>query len=66
MQNDNPKSKIRNPKLICVPIQEKSQKKVIKKLKELKGRVDLAEIWLDHIEDLNISELLKNKPLPVI
>ncbi len=66
MQNDNAKSEMRNPKSICAPIQEKSQKKVIKRLKELKGKVDLAEIWLDHIGDLNISELLKNKPLPVL
>ncbi|MCK5604160.1 type I 3-dehydroquinate dehydratase [Candidatus Pacearchaeota archaeon] len=51
---------------ICVPIQERTQKKVIQKLQFLKGKVELAEIWLDHIEDLDISSLLKNKPLPVL
>ncbi len=31
-----------------------------------KKHADMAEIWLDHIKDLNIADLLKNKPLPVI
>ena len=52
--------------LICTPIQEKSQNVTLKKLKTLKGKVDLAEIWLDHIQDLDIKSLLKNKPIPVL
>ncbi len=51
---------------ICVPIQEKTQKKALQKLHSLKGKADIAEIWLDHIEDLDIPSLLKNKPLPVL
>lgn len=31
-----------------------------------KKHADMAEIWLDHIKDLDIADLLKNKPLPVI
>jgi len=52
--------------LICNPIQEKTQRVTLKKLNALKGKADLAEIWLDHIEDLDIQTLLKNKPLPVL
>ncbi len=52
--------------LICTPIQEKSQSITLKRLKELKGKVDLAEIWLDHIQDLDVKALLKKSPLPII
>ncbi len=31
-----------------------------------KKHADMAEIWLDYIKDLDIADLLKNKPLPVI
>lgn len=55
---------------ICIPIQEKSQKKVKKRLQSapLSGekQADLAEIWLDHIRDLDLKSLLKAKPLPVV
>ncbi len=51
---------------ICVPILEKRQKAVLKKLKALKGKADLAEIWLDQIEDLDLKTLFKNKPLPIL
>lgn len=52
--------------LICTPIQLKSQKAVIKQMQLLANKVDIAEIWLDHIEDLNLETLLKNKPLPIL
>ena len=52
--------------LICTPIQVTSQKEAKKTLTALKGKVDMAEIWLDQIKDLNVADLLKNKPLPVI
>jgi 3-dehydroquinate dehydratase type I len=51
---------------ICVPIQVRTQKEAKKALQNIKGKADMAEIWLDHIRDLNVSDLLKNKPLPVI
>lgn len=52
--------------LICTPIQVKTQKEAKKQLKILAGKVDMAEIWLDHIKDLDIDDLLKVKTLPVI
>jgi len=61
-QIPNPKSKMK----ICVPIQLRTQKEVKKALKNIKGKADMAEIWLDHIKNLDIPDLLKNKPLPVI
>jgi len=51
---------------ICVPIQVRTQKEAKKALKNAKGKADMAEIWLDHIKDLDVPDLLKNKPLPVI
>jgi len=51
---------------ICTPIKERTQKNVLKRLKELKGKVDLAEIWLDQIKDLDVKTLLKKPYLPVI
>jgi len=61
------KSEMRNTNLkICTPIQARTQKEALKKLKELKGKVDLAEIWLDQIKDLDVKELLSNTPIPVI
>jgi len=38
----------------------------LKRLSELKDKADLAEVWLDHIKDLDIKELLKKAPLPVL
>ena len=52
--------------LICAPIQEKTQKMALKRLSELKNKADLAEVWLDHIKDLDIKELLKKAPSPVL
>ena len=51
---------------ICIPVQERTQKAVLKRLAILKGKVDLAEIWLDQIKDLDLKNLLKKPPLPVI
>ncbi len=51
---------------ICIPIQAKAQREALKMLGKIKGQADVAEIWLDHIKDLNISELLKNSPMPVL
>jgi len=53
---------------ICTSIQEEAQGMVIERMKELANhpRVNLAEIWLDRVKDLNIAELLKDKPLPVL
>lgn len=48
------------------PVQVSTQKEAKKRLRELAGKTDLAELWLDHIRDLDIADLLKNKPLPVI
>lgn len=51
---------------VCVPIQEVSQKVVLKRLKEIAKHADLAEIWLDQIGDLDLKTLLKAKPLPIV
>ena len=37
-----------------------------KAMSKIRGKADMAELWLDHIRDLDIGNLLKNKPLPVI
>lgn len=52
--------------LICTPVQEKTQKAVLERLKKLKGKVDLAEVWLDHIRDLDVESLIKKSPLPLV
>jgi len=52
--------------LICVPIKENTQKMALKRLFQIKGKADLAEIWLDQIKDLDLKNLLKKAPLPVI
>lgn len=41
-------------------------KEAKKALKNIKDKADIAEVWLDHIKDLNVSDLLKGKSLPVI
>ena len=41
-------------------------KEAKKALVLVKKHADMAEIWLDYIKDLDIADLLKNKPLPVI
>ncbi|QQR83091.1 type I 3-dehydroquinate dehydratase [Candidatus Peregrinibacteria bacterium] len=51
---------------LCVPIQETTQKKAIQALQALKGKADVAEIWLDHIRDLDVQALIKASPLPVL
>ena len=51
---------------ICVPIQATTQKEAKKAMKEIAGKADMAELWLDYIKDLDIADLLKNKPLPVL
>jgi len=52
--------------LICVPVKENTQKMASKRLFQIKGKADLAEIWLDRIKDLDIKKLLINSPLPII
>ncbi len=52
--------------LICTPIQEKSQKTVLKRVQELKKKTDLAEVWLDQIKDLDLKSLIKKAPLPLV
>ena len=52
--------------LICVPVQEKTMPEAKKAMKKIMGKSDMAELWLDHIRDLDIGKLLKNKPVPVI
>ena len=51
---------------ICVPVQASTMTGAKKAMSEIKGKADMAEIWLDHIKDLDIRDLLKNKPAPVI
>jgi 3-dehydroquinate dehydratase-1 len=51
---------------ICTPVREKSQKKVLDALEKLKGKVDIAEVWLDQIKDLKVSELVKKSPVPLL
>lgn len=51
---------------ICIPIQETSQKEVVKRLKEIVKTADFAEIWLDQIGDLDLKTLLKAKPVPIV
>ena len=50
---------------IVTPIQERSQKKALQRIKTLYGKVDGAEIWLDHIEDLDLETLFNDsKKIP--
>jgi len=51
---------------ICVPIQAKTQKEALKRLKEAAKHAELAEIWLDQIGDLDLRTLLAAKPLPIV
>lgn len=51
---------------VCAPLQLHSQKAVLKQLKKLKGKADLAELWLDEIRDLDLPALLRQRALPVI
>jgi 3-dehydroquinate dehydratase type I len=51
---------------ICVPIQVGTQNQAKKAMNEVIGKADMAELWLDHIRNLNVGDLLKNKPIPVI
>lgn len=52
---------------ICVPIQAKTQKEALKRLREASQKgADMAELWLDQIGDLDLKSLLKAKPLPVV
>ena len=51
---------------ICVPVQASTMTGAKKAMSEIIGKADMAEIWLDHIKDLNVRDLLKNKPVPVI
>jgi 3-dehydroquinate dehydratase type I len=50
---------------ICTPVQERTQKEVMERLKKLKGKADLAEVWLDHIHDLDVKNLIKKSPVPL-
>ncbi len=52
--------------LICTPIREKTQANVLKKLKTLKNKVDLAEVWLDQVKDLDLKTLIEASPMPLI
>ena len=52
--------------LICTPVKTHHQKEAVSLLKKLKGKVNLAEIWLDQIRDLELKKLIKESPLPVI
>lgn len=51
---------------ICIPIQAKTQKAVLKKIQNISKEADLAEVWLDQIGDLNMETLLKESPLPLL
>ena len=51
---------------ICVPVKEKSQAKVMKVLSEVSKSADLAEVWIDQIEDLDLKSLIKNSPVPLV
>ncbi len=51
---------------IAVPIRETSQKKALQALKIVRGKADLAEVWLDHIKDLDLKALIKNASIPLI
>ncbi|MCT4592213.1 MAG: type I 3-dehydroquinate dehydratase [Candidatus Gracilibacteria bacterium] len=52
---------------ICVPIKERSNTKVIEKLKlaQEKG-ADLCEIWLGEIEDLDLEAIFTVKKIPLV
>ncbi len=52
--------------LICTPVQEKTQGKALKRLRELKNKVDLAEVWIDRIRDLDLKALINKAPLPLV
>jgi 3-dehydroquinate dehydratase type I len=52
--------------LICTPIKVRTQKEALSRWRALKGKADLAEIWIDEIRDLDLKNLLKNRPTPVL
>ena len=51
---------------ICVPIKKKRQSEAVKALKLIKGKADLAEIWLDQIGDLDLKSLISKSPVPLV
>src|SRR5262245_14607148 len=51
---------------ICIPIQEEDQKKTQSKLKKIPKKVDLAEVWIDQIENLDLKTLIPGSSLPLI
>ncbi len=51
---------------ICVPIKEKKNKKVIKRIEEASKSADIIEIWLDQIQDLNLPKLFEIKTRPYL
>jgi len=51
---------------ICIPIKEKDLAKVNRRLLEASERADLAEIWLDQLNDADIENLISKAPLPIV
>jgi len=51
---------------ICVPVQAGTIAGAKKAMSKIKGKADMAELWLDQIKDLDIGDLLKDKSVPVI
>jgi len=51
---------------ICLPIQERSQKKIIETFEKYQNSFDLFEVWLDKVIDLNLKELIAKKTKPLI
>ncbi len=62
----NLKDKSYNEKKICLPVQVKSTKEVLEMFDTYKHKCDIFEIWLDHIEDLDIKKIIEEAPQPII
>lgn len=51
---------------ICIPIRESSMAAALMQIQEVQKHADVVEIWLDHIEDLNIERLFEVKEKPYL
>ena len=51
---------------ICLPVQESSQQKILEIFKKHADDYDIFELWLDGIKDLDILDLIKNCPKPLL
>jgi len=51
---------------ICIPIQAQNMKTALVMIKKANKQADIIEIWLDHINDLNLEIIIKNSKKPLL